>query len=376
MSERSHAEETIEGLPEDCRRTVERALLHDTDDVEGRARAFEDAVACVAELLSRDSSDADLWVFLGELEMLRDEPSRAERAFARALELDPEEPAAYSGMVGCLAAQERFDEAEAMLDRGLQIDPTPALYRQLGELELARGHFDAAEGALRSALALDPDDELALFLLARFCARDDAEARRLLEHALQVAPEHAEAWSELGALHLANDRSEEARACFEALLALDPGSPDAHRDLAVVELELDPTRALELADQALELDRDDPGSWSVRGQALARLGRSEEGEWALLTACSIRPIETEGARAHVVLADLYLELDRPAHALGTLRQVEHMAPQVPEVAAVLARAHAELGQLEDARGWLHVALEHDVEDEASRELLRAIEGEA
>ena len=343
MSERSHAEEVLEGLPEDCRRTVERALLHEADDAEGRARAFEDAVACVSELLARDPSDADLWVFLGELEMLRDEPSRAERAFARALELDPEEPAAYSGMVGCLAAQERFDEAE---------------------------------GALRSALALDPDDELSLFLLARFCARDDDEAQRLLERALELAPENTEAWSELGALHLANDRGEAARTCFEALLALDPESPDAHRDLAVVELDLDPQRALELADRALELDRDDPGSWSVRGQALARLGRTEEGEWAHLTACSIRPIEVEGARAHVVLADLYLELDRPAHALGTLRQVEHMAPQVPEVAAVSARAHAELGQLEEARAWLHVALEHDVDDEASRELLRSIEGEA
>ncbi|MHC4263391.1 MAG: tetratricopeptide repeat protein [Planctomycetota bacterium] len=365
----------FDDLPEDCRSAIERALvLPPANEVE-REQALQEAARCLRLALDEDRARAGLWLFLGEVELLLGDAAHAEAAYRGAVEADPQEVLGYSGLAHSCAAQGRAAEAEDWIEQGLRIEPTAMLYGQLGQLFLEDGRMEEAEGALRTGLALDPDDPELLFLLARFFSRDEAEAERLLVRAIEIEPDHFLAWSELGALRLDLAQLDDARQCFLKLVELAPELSDGYRELAEVELHRDPERALELVEEALERDRDDVGAWSVMGRALIQLERFEEAERKLLVACAIEPLELEGAQVHDILATLYMLLGRVEDAIATWHEVEHFAANEPSIAAGLGQAYAELGRVREARDWLQVALEHDLDDDDSRTLLRMLEDE-
>lgn len=361
-------------IPERCRLAVERALVDPPASDLEREVALAECSESLSQALVEEPERLNLWLLLGEVELLRDNPAGAERAYRRAMDIDPTDTLGHSGLAHTLSASGRLDEAESLLEEAIGIDASATLYAQLGTLHLEAGDLESAEGELRSGLALDPDDEQILFLVARFFARDDDEAARLLERAVAVDPGHVFAWLELGSLRALGGRNESARACFERVVALEPDSPDGYRELAQVALDEDREEARELARQALDRDTDDVGAWTVLGRAEQLAGRRHEAERALLNGCAIRPLDVDGARAHLFLADLYREAGRIEDALGALRAVEAFAHAEPAIAALLGRLLADLGRSVEARQWLQVALEHDLDDVDSRDLLRELDG--
>ena len=102
---------------------------------------------------------------------------------------------------------------------------------------------------------------------------------------------------------------------------------------------------------------------------------SADAERTLLNGCAIRPLDADGARAHLALAELYRDAGRLEDALAALQAVDAFAHAEPAVAALLGRLLADLGRDQEARGWLQVALEHDTEDTESRDLLRELRDE-
>lgn len=365
-------------IPEHCRAAVERALLDPPEGELEREAALVDCAVSLREALGTRPERLNLWLLLGEVELLRGEHRGAEEAYRKAMDLDPADTLGHSGLAHTLSSEGRLDEAEALLEEAIGIDASATLYAQLGTLHLEVGDMESAEGELRSGLALDPDDEQILFLVARFFARDDDEASQLLERAVAVEPGHVLAWLELGSLRAVLGRAEGARACFERVVALEPESPDGHRELALVALELENEHgeAAQLARRAIECDGDDVGSWTVLGRALALAGEGTEAERALLNGCAIRPLDVDGARAHLHLALLYQAEDRIEDALGALQTVEAFAHAEPSIAAIMGELYAELGIVDEARIWLQIALEHDVEDGDSRALLARLDGDS
>lgn len=362
----------IDGLDGACRAAVERALVTPPTDPREHERALGEASRCLWDAVGADGSQAGLWLFLGEIELLRGDHAQAEQAYRSAVEVDPDDALGYSGLAHSCAVQGRSAEAEDWLEQGLRVEPTAVLYGQLGQLHLEAGRMEEAEGALRTGLALDGEDPELLFLLARFFARDDEEARLLLERAVEADPLHLHAWLELGSLRLSLEDLSGARECFEEVLDLAPDASDGYRELALLELESEPRESIRLARKAIELDRDDVSAWTVLGQAQLLTGERAEGERTLLTACAIEPVDPDGARAHWVLADVYASTGRHEDAIATLEGVSHFASLMPEIAADLGQGYAELGRAREARDWLQVALEHDVDDDESRQLLERL----
>ena len=70
------------------------------------------------------------------------------------------------------------------------------------------------------------------------------EARRLLEEAVALAPQYAQAWSDLGALHSAEGRLEAAELALLRALSVDQGGPEIHARLGRLYLGM-PSRAAE-----------------------------------------------------------------------------------------------------------------------------------
>ncbi|QDU69148.1 tetratricopeptide repeat protein [Engelhardtia mirabilis] len=367
--------EPTSGVPDECRQALERALVDPPEGDLERESALIEASESLRAALDRDPMNLSLWLLLGEIELLRDDHEGAERAYRRAMDLDPVDTLGHSGLAHTYASMGRAEEAEELLDEALGIDASATLYAQLGTLHLEQGDLESAEKDLRAGLDLDPDDEQILFLLARFFARDDEEATQLLERAVEVDPGHVFAWLELGTLRAVLGNDEGARSCFQRVVALEPESSDGYRELARIALADDAEEATTLARRAIELDGDDVGAWTVLGRALTLAGKRAEAERTLLSGCAIRPLDVDGARAHVALAEFYRESGRLEDALGALQAVEGFAHMEPGVAALLGRLYSELGRSADARAWLQVALEHDIDDIESRDLLRELRGD-
>jgi len=120
------------------------ALVVNNDDL---VAVYEHAVRAAQTALELDSELAEGHAALGLL--LLDDPEtkldRAERSLRRALELDPSLSIAYSWLSTTLQQQGRYEEANAVQERGLLVDPLNPIMsinladrlRRLGERERA-----------------------------------------------------------------------------------------------------------------------------------------------------------------------------------------------------------------------------------------------
>ncbi|CAA9329377.1 MAG: FIG00666655: hypothetical protein [uncultured Friedmanniella sp.] len=157
--------------------------------------------------------------------------SRAEGAFARSLQLRPEDnDAALTGQATLAAARHDFADALALTDRSLAVNgfsPTTWAVRSDALTEL--GRYDEARAAVQRLLDLSPDgvDALTRASYALELRGDGAGARTALEQAVQEARRPADvafAQQYLGELAWNEGDLTAARAAYEAGLAADPTS--------------------------------------------------------------------------------------------------------------------------------------------------------
>ncbi|MDB5386631.1 MAG: Tetratricopeptide repeat protein [Planctomycetaceae bacterium] len=132
-----------------------------------------------------------------------DVPQIGGENLSRAIELIPEEPAAWANRGLLNLWTSRLDEAARDLDVAFRLSPqSPGVLKLLGLLEQRRGQFSAAAAHLREAVKNSPQDIEILYLLAQVVDQEqqegsDAEHQRLLEQILIVRPGNVFVLSEL-----------------------------------------------------------------------------------------------------------------------------------------------------------------------------------
>jgi tetratricopeptide (TPR) repeat protein len=152
------------------------------------------------------------------------QPSRSYGARAMAFDL-------YQQALRIDEQAERFDEAEQLYTRALQLDPTLAIaFTNLGNVRYRRGDHAGAEQLYRRALACESDQPEAQYNLG-YLLLERGEAARAIGHferALEADPRFSDAWFNhaLALEHMA--RAREARASWERYLDLEPRGPWAN----------------------------------------------------------------------------------------------------------------------------------------------------
>jgi tetratricopeptide (TPR) repeat protein len=213
------------------------ALVHYLSEVRGGAR--REGLARFTALLAEGQAvdDALRGAFgagMDEIESGLAEYVRAGRfrtsaeEFARPLDFDARlsaRPLAEAGKVARLGDllfhTGRYDEAEGLLKRAIELDPGLAAARvSLGALRLRQGRHAEAREQLQQAAADAPENHLAHFHLAEALHREGASAG-----AGVVTPAQFE------------ERTELIRAELRRALALAPGFVETYRLLATVEME-------------------------------------------------------------------------------------------------------------------------------------------
>jgi putative PEP-CTERM system TPR-repeat lipoprotein len=195
-------------------------------------------------------------VLQGAIETLRRDPRSAERAFARALAIDPKSYDALSGLVSTQLATGNVEAAQARVGEAVAQAPRDATTLLIAARAHVAAHdYASAEGALRKAVEVDPQRIDAYTMLGRLYATQNrlGEALREFEEIAKRQPKSVSAHTAVATLQLALNRRAEAKARYQQVLEIDPNAAVAANNLAWMQAEdgdnLD--EALQLAQTAV-----------------------------------------------------------------------------------------------------------------------------
>ncbi|MBI4879434.1 MAG: tetratricopeptide repeat protein [Planctomycetes bacterium] len=269
--------------------------------------AFDAAISAIGRQ-APEATRGDALAGMGWCQHALGDFAAAEEAFAAALVLSPRLIHAQKGLGISLYHLGRFDEARAALDAVLALNPELQDARSfIGWCAYAQGRWREALDVFAAACAGNPLLPDPRWGMAWSCWRlgQMKEARAAFLHALRLGPAHPSR-EDARALFVAEPELRDLQA--EAL-AGQPDGASARRELAGIDVRGgplldalerlvsgDPQGALERLQQALGLSGDD--SWRaelLRGEALLRLCRHDEGEAAFARAAAQEPGRPQGA---------------------------------------------------------------------------------
>jgi len=144
------------------------------------------------EKSSDRNEEASIEAGLGNLAMRTERLEEAIPHYKRVAEINPQYPAVWFSLGFAYRLLGRFDEAEASLQQGIQIDPSDIRsYNELTAIYMNRGESERARALLDQALHLNPESpELhALQASVLFEMGDRRGAQRQLDEAEKLAPD-------------------------------------------------------------------------------------------------------------------------------------------------------------------------------------------
>ena len=231
------------------------------------------ALLILFNVASSTAEDPQLHFDLGEVHLRKGDYALAERYSRRALELDPDYNYARHNLAVSYFHQRRYgaSEREALatiaenpqrpdtqvllgriyldtqktrraathLQRALAIDPASGVaHYYYGRLLYRQGNYEAAAAHLEQALPWQPNDFWLRYEMGRAlqqAGKSDA-ALSYYQQALDLA-RRPEALVAIGALHVLAGRENKARTHFLQALELEADNPEAHINLALLDLE-------------------------------------------------------------------------------------------------------------------------------------------
>ena len=213
-----------------------------------------------------------------------------------------------------------------------------------------------------------PTDDLSAYeaymrgfsLFVRYTREDLAEARRMLERAIELDPDYSEPYSLLASTYSAEyglgwtfDRThlDRARELVQQSIELDPNNPMAHMGLAALSLTGGTTQELIAhARKARELAPSFASPHVFLAVGLARDGQPLAALQSLRTAMRLDPRMAENAVLWGARAAMYVQAGRSDEAVALFEQARAANPELLLPRIHLAYHHAAAGRIDEARG--------------------------
>jgi len=224
----------------------------------------------------------------------------------RALRYEPENPAILIELGIALGELKQWNPAVTLLRKAVEIAPDSARahYNLAVTLDRANPGLGSGNAEYRRVLRLDPRHVDSLINLAgNIGDQNRQEARRLIDRALQLDPKSPQAHFNLALLLRNGGDPKGAMEALQRALRLDPEALEPRRQLLSVCVALE--RWDEAIEQCREIMRRNPKDWNTRytlGQTLIRTGNTEEGKKELEKSQEIRRLQQKQEEAEKMLS--------------------------------------------------------------------------
>lgn len=263
---------------------------------------------------------------LGELCRMAGRLQEAEAACLRAIQIDPNLPAAYHNLAATYEQLGRGADALEAARKGVGAAPRDASSRRIYGSALAMvGRKVEAARELEQALNLGPANGVGwLQLAAAFQFADRVEhAIYCTDRAVQLMPNAAPPRIRLAELLLARARYADALKHFQAITRLDPGYAELQRGIARCYEGLNRfDEAIQLCNELLAKDKSDFVAHSVIANARMQSRRLEDCAAGVRDALKI----SDMANLHQILAACYARMGRLDESLAEIDQAISMVP--------------------------------------------------
>jgi len=271
-------------------------------------------------------------------------PDQGLRLTLRLIEVDRFEvvgTARWTGTPGALDEQVGDRLARELLGLPLpepaNVRKARALYRR-GEFLFQQEMVKEAIRAVEQAVDLVPNDARFHLLLARCYAKVRGRGETAVKEALKATrldPTSAEAWFQLGAIHLRIERPDKAVAPLKTAIRLAPGAAAAHSLLARAHFQRKRfAEAITAAERAVAVDEKWPEAHHVLGRCHAERGDHAKARPALERAAALAPTNPTYVSD---LAQFYEVLDALPLAITTWERALTLVPARSARAAFIRR---------------------------------------
>jgi tetratricopeptide (TPR) repeat protein len=307
-----------------------------------RRENFDRAQQVAERVVTPESTDYKDRIFLGRV-LATKKPPEAEKHFRKAVELAPQEPAAWVALVQFLAARRRPEDAQAEIEKAGKALPPEKASLALAQCYEALGKPKEAGEKYEAAYKAHPDDVMVLRAVANYYLRlgDVSLAEPMLRKILNGEARDVSAgdrdWARHGlALVLANGTDFER---FREALRLEG-------------LQLDPSGQL-VIDRGHE-----EGSEQQKNQArvlATQLGQRQFRQRAIELFAGQEAKKALLAADRYVLALLYEADGKWQQSQAILRELAEKPPYNPQYIAQLVHSvllHQDLRSPEEAEKWI------------------------
>ena len=305
-----------------------RLLLADACRAQGD---FDQALEIYRQIGTGLPADPQIPLLLGATYRQQHNPAAARSAFARALELAPDNASALEQLVDLDVADRSYADAGRRLANSITKNPRLVAPRLLqARVFEAQGATNQAEAGLLKIIEMDPAATAAYLLLAQlyFDSKQNQKALLQLTQARQQDPQNIAALMLAGVIHEQEKNYPAAADAYEQLLVIHPQFSPALNNLAYLYSEflgrLD--RASELAQKARALHPADPATADTLGWILYQKGQYGPALKLLQEAADQLAGEPE-IQAH--LGMVYYMMGNPAPARNAFQKALGSHPDFP-----------------------------------------------
>lgn len=191
----------------------------------------------MGELLKALPSSAPVKAAEGSLALNRRDFAGARRSFGRALELEPPNMEAFTGLILVDLAEKKVDSARSRADARLAKTPNdPVLLTIAARVHATTGDLAGAETMLRKVITLEPANLQAYGMLGQVYSLQQRlpQALATFEDVLKREPDSIPINTIVAILHANSGKTDEARKRYERILQIDSGAAVAANNLAYI----------------------------------------------------------------------------------------------------------------------------------------------
>jgi tetratricopeptide (TPR) repeat protein len=360
----AEAEEMLKRNPDnlEARRMLGRIysrLIQDPQQNRINQERLRQAIEQYRKITEKDGKDLDAWLVLGRLYKIGQDSVESEKAYKKALELDPDNEYALSGMVMVYSDLGDAKNAVEMSRRLAERNPNSRTLRALAKAYEDLHDYAGAAQTLRRALELAPHDpEIGRNLGEDLLLAGDIDAAlKLYSELAQADPKDPGPQLHLSQIYRQKRDLAKAREAQDRAFAIDPDSLDIrYNEVNLLDAEGKYAEAITRLKQILDSTTKRAYTHSEQTNRAILLGQlgllyrlGEQYALAVETFQQIAALDPDaGPRAAAQVLDTYRQAKEFAKAEKEAEAAYKKYPDDRTVRVIRASLLADLGRTEEA----------------------------